>query len=305
MTHNESNSSPEHINTQDQEIYGNSSHPIRFRIGNGGAGYTGILRLLSETFIADNGGNFRIGWVTNHSRHSQIALLADIVQIALTYEPENERISIEEGWAERVGLIFHDHFIIVGPDQLQAKYCSTRKDATGFLEEFADTNAARETENSLIFHTRGDGSATFTKERLLWKAAGVDITGVKWLTTYPLSPYEALKKAQEESAFLLTDRATCLTAKRDGIIPSLQAHVEGGEELLNHCSALVKNISVLDGEDDESVERTRAARRFAEWLMGSKVQKLIHEYGRNWKLGKPLFTVAERSEFDEEDRLND
>ncbi|KAF2216264.1 hypothetical protein CERZMDRAFT_33176 [Cercospora zeae-maydis SCOH1-5] len=295
----------EQISLADHEVYGALDHPIRFRIGNGGAGYTGILRALAEAYIAENGNDFRIGWVSNHSRHSQIALLADVVQLALTYEPENEDIAINEGWTKRVGRAFNDHFMLVGPEDVQLKATSIG-DA---LKEIALSNAQGYDDTTtpgrrLLFHSRGDGSATFAKETRLWKAAGVDplLAEQSWLSIDPLTPYEALVKAETEQAFLLTDRATFLTAWQNGVIPRLAAHIEGGEELLNPCSALVHSQST--DSSAEAILKHEAAVQFGEWLIGGpKAQDIIRDYGRDWEAGHALFTVAGEDDFDEEDRL--
>lgn len=116
LEHSDGPAGSEAIHTKILEAYGDPSHPIAFCVGNGGAGYTGILRTLAETYLKDRGEEIRIGWVVNHSRHSQIALLADVVQVALTYEPGNEDIAIEERWCSRIGGAFNDHFILVGPE---------------------------------------------------------------------------------------------------------------------------------------------------------------------------------------------
>jgi hypothetical protein len=103
------------INTSTTAMYGDATAPLGFRLGNGGAGHTGLLRELCEAFNRHYDTAFRIEWVINHSRHTQIALLDEIVQVALTYEPGWEDISIAEGWAERVTIEFHDEFMLVGP----------------------------------------------------------------------------------------------------------------------------------------------------------------------------------------------
>lgn len=295
--HNEDNS--EYISTTPKEIYGNPSHPIAFNLGNGGAGYTGLLKLLCETYITETASEIRISWISNHSRHSQLALLAGVVHVALTYEPENEDLSIREGWAERVCRVFNDHFLLAGPVDVDLPQ------GDGGIEGAFRCIAQSHTEPSggrYAFHSRGDGSATFTKEQKIWNAAGLDVGSMDWIETYPLVPYEALRKAEQGSAFLLTDRSTYLTAKRDGIIPSLQVHVEGGEELMNPCSALVASAELIDrfGEGKES---HAAAREFAAWLDGERAQERIRRCGIDWPVGMALFTQGSKDEFDEQDGL--
>lgn len=277
------------ISTADQEVYGNPDHAIAFRIGNGGAGWTGILENLCLSFIAQHGNDFRIAWVVNHSRHSLIALLADIAQVALTYEPDIEKMAEKEGWCKRVTApVFWDHLMLVGPHSNPARVAAGAT-TMQVLQSIAEHQA--------LFHTRGDGSATHEREQKLWPAAEVDVGTASWLLVRGSTPYEALKMAEQEQAYLLTDRGTFLTAKRDDIIPSLVVYAEGEEVLLNPCSSLV-NLKV-----SESRQQGLAV-TFAEWLGGQDAQEIIREYGEGWPNGMPLFTVRTQQEFEHEERLS-
>ena len=274
--------------TVDKEVYGSHINPIAFRIGNGGAGYTGILKALCLKFISNHGASFRISWVANRSRYTQVALLADIVQVALTYEPELEELTVEEGWCRRVcAPAFWDHFILAGPSSNPAGI-TPGGDWNGAFKQIAKLGS--------LFNTRGDGSATFEKEQKLWKEAHVDPSSASWLQTQTLTPYSALLRAEQDGAYLLTDRANFLTAKKDGTIPDLKVYIEGGEQLLNPCSALI-NTKVADSPSQ------RLAIQFAEWLAGDDAQSLIRGYGRVWEQGKPLFTGAKQAEFGDDEYL--
>ncbi|GAB7334909.1 hypothetical protein MBLNU13_g06795t1 [Cladosporium sp. NU13] len=214
------------INTLTTAVYGDAAAPLGFRLGNGGAGHTGLLRELSEAFIKRHDEEFRIEWVINHSRHTQIALLGDIVQVGLTYEPEWEDIGIAEGWAERVTMAFHDRFILVGPASNPANV-SVGTDIKVAMREIAThgerpQGGAAPHQNAL-FHSRGDGSATHYKEMHLWGLCGVDLAFAKsWRRRIQLTPYEALRRADRDGAYAITDRATFLTAAKDGVVPNLR-----------------------------------------------------------------------------------
>ena len=276
------------MSTTETEVYGNNIYPILFRIGNGGAGYTRILKILCLKFIWTHGNDFRIAWVANHSRHSQIALLGDVLQVALTYEPEVEKLAEREGWCRRVAApAFWDHFVFVGPKGNPAGVVAGVS-VSEALRAIADAGA--------VFHTRGDGSATFMKEQELWKVAGTETASATWLQTHTLPPYGALEKANEDGAYLLTDRSSFLTAKQDGVIPDLVVYVEGGKQLLNPCSSLI-NTKVPDSPAQ------RMAIRFAEWMGSEMAQVYFRGYGRVWEQGQPLFTAAGREEFGNEDTL--
>lgn len=222
-------------------MYGDATAPLGFRLGNGGAGHTGLLRELSEAFIQHHDEKLRIEWVINHSRHTQIALLGDIVQVGLTYEPEWEDIGIAEGWAERVTIAFYDRFILVGPASNPANVSAGAEIKVAMRDiamhgESRASNGHREA----LFHSRGDGSATHCKELQLWGLCGMDLAHVKsWRRRLPLTPYEALKRADQEGAYAITDRATFLTAAKDGVVSKLRVYVEDGKHLTNPCAALI------------------------------------------------------------------
>jgi len=282
------------VNTTAVATYGDPSHPAAFRLGNGGAGHTGILRLLCETFITSRGGGFSIEWVSNHSRHSQIALLGNIVQVALTYEPAYEDLSVREGWAKKVARMFNDHFILVGPVSNPAGVIVDGKIAEA-MRAIATYGASRpQGQKNGVFQTRGDGSATFYKELALFKHAGINLgTAKSWRLTKPGTPYEALMRADREGAYIITDRATYLTAKRDKVLASTVPLIEGGPELLNPCSALINTRAPYNAR----------AREFAAWLGGGEVQQIVRRYGQKWSVATPIFTPATQDDMIRADRL--
>lgn len=282
------------ISTQAVATYGDASHPVAFRLGNGGAGHTGILRLLCECFITSRGGGFSIEWVSNHSRHSQIALLGDIVQVALTYEPAYEDLSVSEGWAQRMAKVFNDHFMLVGPKSNPADVAVDGKVKDAMRAIAAYGSSSPQDQKLGVFHTRGDGSATFYKELALFDLANISLATTKsWRLTKPGTPYEALVKADREGVYIITDRATYLTAKRDKMLANTIPLIEGGPELLNPCSALVNVKAPYNAR----------AREFASWLGSDEVQQIIGMYGQKWSVATPIFSVAGQDDMTKADRL--
>ena len=283
------------LSTTLTSTFGNPSHPLAFTIGNGGAGYTGLLKPLCAQFIWRYGNDFRIGWVANHSRHSQIALLGGVVQVCLSYEPRWEGVMEEEGWGRVVGEgpVFWDHFVLVGP---RGNGAGLGGKGLGIREAIARIAKAGGKGEGVKFLSRGDGSATFTKERQFWRDVAVDVETVDWVETHAVPPLKALIKAEEVDAYMLSDRSTYLTAKRDGVIPNLRVYVEGGKDLLNPCSVSV-NTRVPDSQSQ------RMAVRFAEWLGEPTAQGIFRGYGRVWEIGLPLFTGRDREEFGDEEGL--
>lgn len=269
------------IDTAATAVYGDAAAPLGFRLGNGGAGHTGILKALCEAFIRKHNGGFRIEWVINHSRHTEAALLGDIVQVALTYEPEWEQIGIDEGWAERVTMAFHDRFVLVGPRSNPAGV------VPGTDIKLAMRTIASSKSKPVLFHSRGDGSATHYKELQLWGLSGVDLANApSWRQRIPLTPYDALCRADKDRVYVLTDRATFLTVQKDGAAPSLRAFVEDGKHLLNPCAALV----------NKKAPSNDLAREFAQWLGSNEAQSIIRDFGKSWPSGRPIFAPRDREQ---------
>jgi ABC-type tungstate transport system permease subunit len=248
-----------------------------------------LLRELSEAFIRRHDEKFRVEWVINHSRHTQIALLGDIVQVGLTYEPEWEDIGIAEGWAERVTMALHDRFILVGPALNPAKV-SAGADIKVALREIAtygEKSGEAEAGQEALFHSRGDGSATHYKELQLWGLCGVDLAHAKpWRRRIPLTPYEALRRADQDGAYAITDRATFLTAAKDGVVSNLRVYVEDGKHLINPCAALLNVKAPIN----------RLAREFAQWLASGEAQEIIENFGKTWRLRLPIFAPKSKAQ---------
>ena len=244
---------------------------------------------MSEAFIKRHDEKFRIEWVINHSRHTQIALLGDIVQVGLTYEPEWEGIGIAEGWAERVTMAFHDRFILVGPvfNPANVSAGADVKVAMREIATYGERASAAAAHQKPLFHSRGDSSATHYKELQLWGLCGMDLAYAgPWRQRISLTPYEALRRADQDGAYAITDRATFLTAAKDGVVSNLRVYVEDGKHLINPCAALINLKAPVN----------RLAREFAQWLASEEAQEIIEDFGKNWELRLPIFAPRSRTQ---------
>ncbi|KAL5338516.1 hypothetical protein BJX70DRAFT_398655 [Aspergillus crustosus] len=139
------------------ETYGEGK--MILRVGNGGAGGTGLIAALAKDYLSLNGNPGAIQWICNHSRNTQLALLHGQIDLTLTYEREQEDISVEEGWATNAGCLFHDHFFLAGPSHDPANVRQA-KSITEAFDRIATTQS--------VFYSRSDGSATMWKERNIW-----------------------------------------------------------------------------------------------------------------------------------------
>ncbi|KAJ5650638.1 uncharacterized protein N7484_004361 [Penicillium longicatenatum] len=80
-------------------------------------------------------------------------LLKGYVDIALTYEREQEEIAVSEGWAENAGCIFHDHFTLVGPEHDPASVSQAK-----CIEEAFDRVASKTMDQQLCAKNEKSGA---------------------------------------------------------------------------------------------------------------------------------------------------
>lgn len=245
-------------------------------------GATGLIRALAEDYLSTLPDKYSIQWICNHSRNTQLALLHGYIDVALTYERDQEELAAKEGWSHTAGCVMHDHFCLAGPVLDPARLSGSKS-----LSE----SLARVAEAKALFHSRADASATMWKERGLWKDVEGqpqpwerldDASVSSWYKTSVLSPAEALKKADREGAYLLTDRSTLLRQVWLGNVANTTVFVEpdaGDHVLMNSCYALC------------SPSASRETKAFVDYLLSDRAQSLIESYGKD-EAGLPLFAKA-------------
>ena len=270
------------IDSQPKERYGTGETLLR--IGNGGAGATGLLKALANDYFITSRKEGSIDWVCNHSRNTQLALLNGYIDIALTYERDQEALGASEGWSVTVGCAFHDHFVLAGPPCNPAgiRSAASLRDALSCIAE-----------SEAKFFSRADSSATMFKERSLWMSLEAkpwdDPTSQSnWYHTNVLSPAEALIAADAAGAYLLTDRSTLLRQTALGTIHNTTVFIEptqADDVLMNSCYALVPS--------QPSAKYAAEAKLFLDYLFSDKGQQLIAKFGSEELGGFPLFASVQ------------
>jgi tungstate transport system substrate-binding protein len=223
-------------------------------------------------------------WVCNHSRNTQLALLHGYIDIALTYERDQEELAACEGWSRTVGCMFHDHFVLAGPFSDPADIVNA-KSLPEALQRIA--------ERKCLFHSRADSSATMWKERSLWEAAQLtpwsDASAEEWYKQSQRSPAEAVIASSQAGAYLIIDRSTLLTQTNLGTIQDITVFFEPDSAesvLMNSCYALVSTTDDVNGHCDERD-------CFLEYLTSSRGQSLIHNFGTQNSEGPSCFARVE------------
>ncbi|PWY91605.1 hypothetical protein BO94DRAFT_564922 [Aspergillus sclerotioniger CBS 115572] len=263
------------IDSHPRETYGKGE--VILRIGNGGAGATGLIRALAEDYLTLHNHPGSIQWICNHSRNTQLALFHGHIDLALTYERDQEDISISEGWAKNKGCIFHDHFCLAGPQDDPANVTQ----APSIEDAFSRIATAQAT-----FHNRSDGSATMWKERQIWdlcRRQPWNDPDAGWYESFLYTPSEAVTEANIAGAYLLCDRSTFLTMLSQGRVDDLRVFYEpdhSSDILMNSCYALSSPYARMG-----VAERVAS---FLAYLKSSKGQGVVARYGCD-KVGVPLF----------------
>ena len=199
---------------------------------------------------------------------------ADVV---LVHARAQEDQFVAAGWGvERRDVMYND-FILVGPPQDPAgsKGLST---AAAALQAIANKQAT--------FASRGDNSGTHSKEKELWKQAGLEPKG-DWYKSLGHGMGDTLVFANEKGAYTLADRGTYLSMKDK--LPNLTVLVGGASIKENSDQSLLNPYGVIAVNPAKYPSvKFALAQKFSAWLTSVETQKLIGQYGVA-RFGQPLF----------------
>ncbi len=208
---------------------------------------------------------------------------ADVI---LVHARSREDAFMAAGFGVNRQDVMYNDFVIVGP-------AADPANIKGLTDAGAALAKIAETQN--VFVSRGDDSGTHIKEQSLWQATNVsltDATSIKnvdktfvrpegeWYLSVGQGMGSVLTIANEQQAYTLSDRATFLARKAQGL--DLEIMVEGDSRLFNPYGVIAVNP-----EKHSNINIT-AANAFIEWLTSLETQQLISQFGMD-KFGQPLF----------------
>jgi tungstate transport system substrate-binding protein len=189
--------------------------------------------------------------------------------VLLVHSPDAEAKFMVEGFGATRRLVMHNDFIILGPAADPARVKGAT--AAEAMKRIAQANA--------LFASRGDNSGTHAKEKGLWKAAGITPEGQRWYQQTGLGMGQTLNVAAEKKAYVLTDRATYLSLKKN---LGLDVLVEGDGKLLNIYHVIEINTTKWPKVN------AAGGKAFADFMVTKKTQETIGRFGVD-KFGAPLF----------------
>jgi len=190
--------------------------------------------------------------------------------VLLVHSQDAEKKFMEKGYGLNRMLVMHNDFIIVGPAADPAKI----KGAKSSVEDFKKI-----AETQSLFISRGDNSGTHAKEKAIWKVSGIEYSGKKWYQETGLGMGQTLGVAAEKKGYILADRGTYLSLKKN---LGLEILCEGDPLLLN-----VYHIIEVNPAKWPKVNAA-GAKAFADFIVSAEAQKVISTFGIN-KFGSPLF----------------
>ena len=228
---------------------------------------SGLLDVLVPTFEKESG--FQVKTISVGSGQAMKMGEKGEADVLLVHSPDAEKKFMTDGFGTTRRLVMHNDFIIVGPAADPAKIKGTT--AAEALKRIAQSGT--------VFASRGDNSGTHSKEKGLWKAAGVNPEGQKWYQQTGLGMGQTLNVAAEKKGYTLTDRATYLSLKK-GL--GVEILVEGDGKLLN-----VYHVIELNTVKWPKVN-AQGGKAFADFMVAKKSQEIIGRFGVE-KFGAPLF----------------
>jgi tungstate transport system substrate-binding protein len=196
--------------------------------------------------------------------------------VLLVHSPAAEKDFMSAGDGIRREDVMYNDFVIVGPasDPAGVKSAASAKDAFTKIAEAKDA-----------FISRGDKSGTNTKELGIWKAAEIDpaAVGGDWYIASGQGMGETLTMTEEKEAYTLSDRATYLTRKQNGM--DLDILMEGDKALLNPYGVIA-----VDRAKNPAIQND-LANQFIDWLISVPTQEKIALFGVD-KYGQTLFNPS-------------
>jgi len=193
------------------------------------------------------------------------------VDVVLVHARSKEDKFVAEGFGVDRRDVMYNDFVILGPVPDPAGIAGL-KDASEAMKKIAAAKAT--------FVSRGDDSGTHTREKQLWKAAGIVPSG-DWYLEAGRGMGEVITMATERGGYTLSDRGTYLAYKTK---TDLKILVEGDPGLFNPYGVIMVNPA------RHPHVKVDLAKKFIAYLTSPEGRKIITGFRVG---GEQLFYVAE------------
>jgi len=200
--------------------------------------------------------------------------------VLLVHSPDAEKKFMAEGYGVNRLIVMHNDFVVVGP----AADPAAIKEAKSTVDAFKKVATA-----GSLFLSRGDNSGTHSKEKGIWKAAGINPEGQKWYQETGLGMGQTLNVAAEKKGYTLADRGTYLALKKN---LGLEILKEGDPILLNVYHVIAVNPAKWPKVNADG------AKAFSDFMLSAETQGIIKTYGVEKYGGALFFPDAGKKEDD-------
>jgi len=244
---------------------------------------TGFLDVIKTSFEAKYP-QYNVSFISQGTGLAIETARKGNADMILVHDPKAETTFLTDGSGVNRKLVAYNFYIYVGPsaDPIGVTGLSPIDALKKIAEEGAKGNA--------IWVSRGDNSGTHSKEKALWKLAGLNVTLLKQQVTPAGTPwyYEAgagmtatLQLADQKDGYTITDIGSFLKNSASGLIKLVKV-VDSGKDTLNVYSAIVCNPAKnRRGHYDASMA-------FVRYLASDEGQTLFRDYGVT-EYGQALF----------------
>ncbi|MDO8803589.1 MAG: extracellular solute-binding protein [Elusimicrobiota bacterium] len=228
---------------------------------------TGLLDILTDAFQKD--GKYTLQAIAVGSGQAMQLGKTGEADILWVHSPDDEAQFVAEGYGtDRTTFLYND-FVILGPAADPAKVKGTRKAADAF-NKIAAAGA--------LFVSRADNSGTHKKELKIWDAAKVK-PGKEFYIEAGQGMAGTLSIAKEKSAYILADRSTYLSMKKN---IGLEIVSEGDAALINRYSLILVSPARFPKVN------AAGAKAFFDFVLSKPAKEMIEKYGVA-KYGRQLF----------------
>ena len=191
------------------------------------------------------------------------------VDVVMVHARSKEDKFVADGYGVDRRDVMYNDFVVLGP----------AGDPAG-IKGMADVAAAlaKIAAAKVTFVSRGDDSGTHSREKQLWKAAGVSPAG-DWYLEAGRGMGEVIVMAGERQGYTLSDRGTYLAFMNK---TPLRIAGEGDKRLFNPYGVIMVN------PQKHPHVKVELAQKFLDYLISNQAQALITGYRRG---GEQLFYV--------------
>jgi tungstate transport system substrate-binding protein len=206
---------------------------------------------------------------------------ADMIMV---HDPVQENTFLTGGYGVNRKIIAYNFYVIVGPADDPAHIAGMNPvDAMKKVVSLAQNNTP-----GVVWVSRNDSSGTYSKERALWTAAGLNINTLaqqsSWFKSTGSGMGQSLLVANQFNGYILSDTGTYLSYTVAGNI-QLKTIVQAQKDLLNVYSVIACNpLNANLTNTDFPAEMT-----FIQWLVSDEGQQVMANYGKT-TYGQSLFS---------------